>query len=324
MDFRVTEDQAALREGIRSFCEGRIPFDTIVESAERPLDPALWTELAELGVFSLREPEAEGGLGFGLAEAVLVLAELARHLVPGPVLWSALTASLVPEVAEGKSIVTGLDRTRETSGPILVEHFEASDTLIVLESESIRRIERSDLAGRPIETPLDPLTPLHQLSTLPPGKSIGDGGASRKLAREGTLLAAAMQLGLSEASLEHATRYALEREQFDRQIGSFQAIKHILADMLVRKEQAKAAVYAAAATADGRGVSDVERMISTAKLMAGEAAHKNARNCVQVYGGMGYVWEMPPHFLLKRSFVLENVFGTMDEHADRIAETLAS
>jgi alkylation response protein AidB-like acyl-CoA dehydrogenase len=323
LDFRVTEDQEALRDGIRQFCEGRVSFETLVALADEPFDRKLWHDVAEMGVLSLRVPESEGGLGFGMAEAVLVFAELGRRLVPGPLIWSALLAPQRPEVIGGSQIVTGLDRVRQTSDPLLVEHLAGADTLIVLEADGVRSFQTKDLKATVIETPIDPLTPLHQVEGLPEGETIGDAGMSQRLRSDGAVLAAAMQLGISEATLEYATRYALDREQFDRPIGSFQAIKHMLADMLVRKEQAKATVYAAAATVDGLGVSEPARMISTAKLIAGEAAHKNARNCIQIYGGMGYVWEMPPHFYLKRALVLENVFGTMEEHADRIAEMLA-
>jgi len=324
LDFRVTEDQEALRDGIRKFCEGRVSLETLIGLAEEPFDRKLWHDVAEMGVLSLRIPESEGGLGFGMAEAVLVFAELGRRLVPGPLIWSALVAPQRPEVIGGSQIVTGLDRVRQTSDPLLVEHLAGADSLIVLEADGVRSFQTKDLKATAIETPLDPLTPLHQIQGLPEGETIGDAGMSQRLRSDGAVLAAAMQLGISEATLDYATRYALEREQFDRPIGSFQSIKHMLADMLVRKEQAKAAVYAAAATVDGLGVSEPARMISTAKLIAGEAAHKNARNCIQIYGGMGYVWEMPPHFYLKRALVLENVFGTMEEHADRIAEMLAA
>jgi len=324
LDFRVTEDQEALRDGIRSFCDGRVPFEALIELAGKPLDRALWSDIAELGVLSLRISESDGGLGFGMAEAVLVFAELGRRLVPGPLVWSALLAPQWPDIATGGQVVTGLDRARPTSDPLLIEHLEGSDTLVVLEADGVRKIHVSELKATAVQTPLDPLTPLHQIEALPEGEPLGDAVMSQRLRGEGALLTAAMQLGIREATLDHATRYALEREQFDRPIGSFQTIKHLLADMLVRKEQAKAAVFAAAATADGRGVSEPERMLSTAKLIAGEAAHKNARNCIQIYGGMGYVWEMPPHFYLKRALVLENVFGTMEEHADRVADMLAS
>ena len=130
-------------------------------------------------------------------------------------------------------------------------------------------------------------------------------------------------LGIAETSQELATEYARRREQFGRPIGSFQAIKHILADAYVRQELARAAVYAAGATLDRPEVGSVERAVAAAKLAAGEAALKNARACIQVHGGMGYTWEVPAHFFLKRAMVLEQSFGTGDEHAERVAEALA-
>jgi alkylation response protein AidB-like acyl-CoA dehydrogenase len=123
---------------------------------------------------------------------------------------------------------------------------------------------------------------------------------------------------------ELATEYAKKREQFDRPIGSFQAIKHILADCFTRQEVARAATYAAGATLDDPEVGDVERAVCSAKLMAGDAAMKNARACVQVHGGMGYTWEIPAHYYLKRTWVLENAFGGVDEHAERVAEIVAA
>ena len=238
MEFCVSEDQAALRAGIAEFCEGRLPLSTLLELCQAPLDRALWSEIAELGVFSLRIPEAKGGLGLGMAEGVLVFAELGSRLVPGPLVWSSLVASLLPGVEAGTHVVTGLDRIRASSDPILVEHLDGSDILVVLEAGGVRTIATSDLKATPIETPLDPLTPLHLVDSLPTGEKIGDGVMSRKLRAEGALLTAALQLGIAEATLQHASEYALKREQFNRPIGSFQAIKHFLADMLTRREQA--------------------------------------------------------------------------------------
>jgi alkylation response protein AidB-like acyl-CoA dehydrogenase len=94
--------------------------------------------------------------------------------------------------------------------------------------------------------------------------------------------------------------------------------------MFVRQEVARAAVYAAGATLDDPGVGDLDRAVSGAKLVAGEAALRNARTCIQVYGGMGYTWEMPPHYYLKRAWVLANVFGTGDEHEERVLERVAA
>ena len=143
---------------------------------------------------------------------------------------------------------------------------------------------------------------------------------ARQIQLEGAALVAAQMLGIAESTLELATEYAKRREQFGRPIGSFQAIKHMLADMFVRQEAARAAVYAAGATLDDPVVGDVARAVASAKIVAGEAAMKNARACIQVHGGMGYTWEIPAHYYLKRAWVGENAFGDADEHADRVAE----
>ena len=112
-----------------------------------------------------------------------------------------------------------------------------------------------------------------------------------------------------------ARDYALEREQFGVPIGSFQAVKHMLADMFVRTGLARSATYAAAAVYDDPGIGTPARAAAIAKLLAGEAALANARAAVQVLGGMGFTWDMPPNYLLKRAWVLEHSFGTSDAHA---------
>ena len=98
MDFQLSEDQSALRAGIRSFCDGRVPIDALRE-LEKGFDRALWGELAEMGVFSLRLSESAGGVGLGSADAVIVFAELGRRLVPGPIVWTHLAADLVEGAA---------------------------------------------------------------------------------------------------------------------------------------------------------------------------------------------------------------------------------
>jgi alkylation response protein AidB-like acyl-CoA dehydrogenase len=119
-----------------------------------------------------------------------------------------------------------------------------------------------------------------------------------------------------------ATEYSLARKQFDRPIGSFQAVKHLLADAVVRAEVARTAVHAAAVTLDDPDVGDVDRAVAGAKLLAGEAALKNAKTSLQVHGGMGFTWEVDVHLYLKRAWVLDTVFGSGAAHADEIAAGL--
>jgi alkylation response protein AidB-like acyl-CoA dehydrogenase len=322
MEFRLSEDQEALQGAVRAFCERRVPVEALGDLAKAPVTRGLWGELAELGVFALREPESRGGVGLGMADAVLVFAELGRRLVPGPLVWSHLAAPLVPGAAGGECVVGGLDLWRASSDPLLVEHRDALDALLVLRPDGVHRVDPRALDASPVGTPLDPLTPVHHAEVLPDGERLAGREAALRMRAEGGALAAALQLGVAEATLELACEWAKRREQFGRPIGSFQALKHLMADMLVRKEQARCAVWAAGASLDDPSVGGAARAVAVAKTVAGEAALRNARACIQIHGGMGYTWEMPPHFYLKRAFVLENVFGTTDEHCEAVAEQL--
>jgi alkylation response protein AidB-like acyl-CoA dehydrogenase len=324
MDFRLSEDQEALRDGVRSFCEGQIPLERLAALEEKSaFDAALWKELAEMGVFHLRLAEQAGGVGLGTADAVLVFAELGRALVPGPLVWSHLAAELVDGAASGDTVVGGLDLLDGSGGPALVEHWESLDVLLLLRPDGVVRLDPRSLVARGVEVPLDPLTPVHHVESLPDGERIAGPDDARRLRREGGALVAGQLLGIAEATQELATAYAKQREQFGRSIGSFQSIKHMLADMFVRQEVARAAAYAAGATIDDPAVGDADRAVSTAKLNAGEAALRNARACIQIHGGMGYTWEVPAHYYLKRTWVLETLFGSAHEHADRLAAVVA-
>lgn len=315
MDLELSEDEAALQEAMRAFCQGRLPMDVVRQG----LDRGRWAELAETGVFALRRPEDEGGVGLGLAEAVLVFEELGRALVPGPVLASHLAAGLVDGAADGSSIVGLVERPAEV---VLVEHLDHLDVLLALDDDGLWRIELDGLAAEPVARPLDPLTPLHLVADLPRGEPVGDPTEAARWRREGAVLAAAELLGIAAATTELAVAYAGEREQFGKPIGAFQAVKHLCADMLTRAELARGTVYAAGVTLDGRGVDDPARLVAAAKITAGEAARANAKSCIQVHGGMGFTWEVDAHLYLKRALVLDTVFGSVDDHSEAVAELL--
>ena len=327
MDFQLTEDQVALQQGFRSFCEGRVPIEQLPELEKSGgIDRALWSDLAEMGVFNLRVPEAEGGVGLGAADGVLVFAELGRRLVPGPIVWSHLAAGWVDGADSGDRVVGGLDLCGSDRNALIVEQLGHLDELLVLRPEGVFRVDPETIRGERVATPLDPLTPVHavpslpSLPSLPGGEQLGGADDARGLRLAGAVLVSGQLLGIAEATLELAVAYAKTREQFGRAIGSFQALKHMLADMFVRQEVCRAAVYAAGATFDDPGVGDLVRAVSSAKLTAGQAALENARACIQVHGGMGYTWEVPAHYYLKRSWVYESLFGTCEEHSERVAE----
>jgi alkylation response protein AidB-like acyl-CoA dehydrogenase len=220
--------------------------------------------------------------------------------------------------------VGGLDGAGCSATPLVVEHLAALDVLEALRPDGVYRIDPRSLDARAIATPLDPHTPVHELASLPQGERIADADTALALRVQGAALTSALMLGIAEMTQILATAYAKERKQFNRPVGSFQALKHILADMFVRQELARAAVYAAGATLDDPQVGSPARAAAAAKLVAGVAAMKNARACIQVHGGMGYTWEIPAHYYLKRTWVHENVFGTVDEQAEQMAEWVAS
>ncbi|HEY1830367.1 MAG TPA: acyl-CoA dehydrogenase family protein [Acidimicrobiales bacterium] len=324
MDFRVGDNQRELADGIRSMLTGRLPLEHLRarEGQERAIAADDWAALGETGVFALTLPEPIG-TGLGLADAAIVFEELGRALVPGPLVGTFLAASVgaVSGAAEGRALV-GV-HTASRQGPVLVEHLGSLDALLVLDGDGPGQL----LAPAPIggahrlEHPLDPLTPLWSLDALPFGGTVpGDDG---HLWQRGMLLSAALQVGHAVATLELAVAYAKERQQFGKPIGSFQAVKHMCADMLVRAEVARAGVHAAACLSDAPDVvaseaetagcapgQMLERSLSGAKLMADEAALANARTAIQVHGGMGYTWEVPLHLHLKRARILSTSFGT--------------
>jgi alkylation response protein AidB-like acyl-CoA dehydrogenase len=322
VNFDLTEDQEALRDGIRSLCEGR--FD--MARNRNGFDRSMWDELAETGVFSLLAD------GFGWADASIAFEELGRALVPGPLVWGVLAHGLLEDVVGGPGggVVGGVERpipdgSGRDAGPVMVEHLDALDALVALDPGGVARIELASLrAGEPLDWPLDPLTPVHRVAELPAGDLVADAATARRWHQAGAVLTAAYSVGMAHACVERSTAYSLERHQFDRPVGSFQAIKHLLADALVRAEVARTAVHAAAVMLDDPEVGHAARAVAGAKLLAGEAALKNAKTAVQVHGGMGFTWEVDMHLYLKRAWVLETVFGTPAEAADAVATTVGA
>ena len=318
MDLELSEDEAALQEGLRSFLDGRFAM-AAVRAQAIGLDRGRWSELAETGVFGLRLAEADGGVGLGMTEAVLAFEELGRSLVPGPVLATHLAAGLVDGAVDGSTVVGLVERPANV---LLIEHFEALDVLLAIDDDGIWSVAPGDLAPEPVIRPLDLLTPLHRVAELPQGDQLAGPEVVARWRQEGAVLTAAALLGMAAKTTELAVAYAGQREQFGKPIGSFQAVKHLCADMLTRSELARGVVYAAGVTLDGRGVDDPARMVAAAKITAGDAAKANGKSCIQVHGGMGFTAEVDAHLYLKRAIVLDTWFGSVDDHSEAVAVTL--
>jgi len=324
MDFRLTEQQLELQDAVRAFCEKHYAVADIGALDRTPLRPGDWQRLADLDVFRLAAPASIGGLGLGLVEAAVVYEVLGSHLVPGPLAWTALAAIHLPDLVVGAAVVGGHEEVDDASVPVLIDYGQYLDTVIVLRDDGVFSIPRDDLGGIETVTPTDPLTPIARAQRLPRGTQVAGREVATEMRHLGTVLASALLLGIADRALQTAVRYAADRQQFGRPIGSFQAIKHLLADMYVRTMLTRSATYAVAAIADDRDSGDLVVAASAAKLIATDAAIRNAKTCIQVHGGMGFTWEMVPHYLLKRAWVLEHTFGSRPQHADIIATDLAS
>ncbi|ROQ66964.1 alkylation response protein AidB-like acyl-CoA dehydrogenase [Streptomyces sp. 840.1] len=318
MDFQLSDDQRALGAGIRELLAGRFDRDRMraAHDGGGGVDRALWRELGAAGLFALRLPETAGGVGLGLPESVLLFEEMGRALLPGPLAATQLAAGAVKGAAEGEAVVALAEAGRP------VGHLEGTDALLVLDGEAGGAVGRV-LSGRALRQvvreaepmrSLDPGTPLWRVPDLAgyEGEPLPDGARPR---HEGALLAAAEQLGSAGRSLEAAVQHAREREQFAAPIGSFQAVKHLCAGMLVRAETARTAVYAAAVTGD-------PMEIAGAKLLADEAAVGNARDCLQVHGGMGFTWEADVHLHLKRAWLRAGQWLTAADAEEALAADL--
>ncbi|MET9829604.1 acyl-CoA dehydrogenase family protein [Streptomyces sp. NPDC006385] len=286
MRFQLTEDQRALRRAVRELLARRFGGEALRAAVDAPgrLDRALWRDLGAAGFFALRLPETGGGVGLGLPEAVLAFEEAGRALLPGPLVATHLAAGAVPGAATGEAVVAA-------AGNGLVEWLAEADVV------------RGDATGAVPLRSVDPLTPLHRVPTACGVDPVA------------VLLTAAEQLGSATRACELAVQHARAREQFGRPIGAFQAVQHLCAEMLVRTETARAAVYAAAVTA-------APADIHTARLLADEAAVRGARDCLQVHGGMGFTWEFEVHLHLKRAWVRTHRAGDATESEENLAAEL--
>ncbi|WP_329337915.1 acyl-CoA/acyl-ACP dehydrogenase [Streptomyces sp. NBC_00663] len=307
MRFQLTVEQRALRDTVRAAVGRRAPAGSsglvaptrrsrtchspaplsgmqVAGDSQLRLDRGMWRALGELGFFSLRLPEADGGAGLGLPEAVLAFEEAGRALVPGPLVATHLAAGVVPGADTGEVVVAAADGR-------LVEWMDEADVVL------------PGAEGAVAMRSVDPLTPLHRVPAPAPTDSVA------------VLLTAAEQLGTATRACELAVQHARTREQFGQPIGAFQAVKHLCAQLLVRVEPARAAVYAAAVTEDPAD-------IAAARLLADEAAVRGARDCLQVHGGMGFTWESEVHLLLKRAWVRAQRGGGRTESEELLAAEL--
>jgi alkylation response protein AidB-like acyl-CoA dehydrogenase len=328
MDFLPTDEQVAMADAVAQMCHRQLRG-----RPRRVLDPELctdrdwWALLEEAGVFALRSAENAGGLGLGLVDAVIVFDQLGYFLAPGPLVATHL-ARLLPDLDNAQGLAyTHLGAVGSASAadahrmPHIVEHL-GSARLIISDGEGLRLVESAEVAEATALNSMDPGTPVHAVAVLPAGRRVAESVAGCRWLRDGTLLTAALQVGIAARATEFARVHAVDRHAFGQQIGTFQAVKHKVADMLVRTEVARCAVHAAASVIDENAEAPHDVGVAQAKLLADAAAVDNSLALIQVQAGMGFTWESDAHLLLKRARVYALNFAGRRECLSIIADSL--
>lgn len=299
MRFAFTPDQIAYRDAVRDLLERECTPAHVRAAWTNATGriAGLWEKLAEMGVVGMLAPEARGGLGLALVDLVLILEETGRHALPEPIVETA---------AFGVPLLDRADLTFAT-GPTLVPWADSADVIIT----AAGRFERDsvDLLPRPS---VDGARRLFEVRG--PSSPVDDDavGAAFDRAVVGT---AAQQCGLAQRMLDMTAEYAGERRQFGVPIGSFQAVKHHLANARIALEFARPLVYRAAATVDSVHAS-------MAKCKADEAALVTARAALQCHGAIGYTTEYDLHLYMKRAWALARSMGDGRLHRSRVAAAI--
>jgi alkylation response protein AidB-like acyl-CoA dehydrogenase len=358
MDFGLSEDQLLLKETVKRFLAEQCPTTRVREIMESDSghDEALWKELCGLGVAGVTVPAAHGGLENELLDLALVAEELGYAATPGPFLGTAMaTVALVeggnddlrerwlPEVAGGEAVATvalgeeGSEwdpakfQTRARNGKLtgrkpLVPSAQIADVLIVGAADDrgpgLWLVERG-ASGMGIQSlTVNDMTRRLDLVSFDdtPAVELPEGRTAIGRAFDaGLILLAADAYGGSRRCLEMTTTYALQREQFGKPIGSFQAVKHQLADMATELEPALSLVWYSAHAFD-RIREQSSRHAAIAKAHLSDIYDHVTRAATELHGGIGFTWEFDLHLWFRRAIFDRSFLGDAIYHRTRAAE----
>lgn len=334
MSATITEEQSAARDLVRSWAASA-GAATAVRDVEHGRTDAwlpLYRGLAELGLFGVAVPESAGGAGGSIADLCAVVEEAARALVPGPVASTALATLVVTDPAVLQDLSTGatsagftLDADlREDAGRLsgsadFVLGATDSGVLLLPAGDGVFLVEAS-AAGVSVEAldATDFSRPLARIALDAVPATRLEVSRSRFTDLAATVLAAEAA-GIAGWTLDTAAEYAKVREQFGKPIGSFQAVKHMCAEMLLRSQQISVAAADACTAAEAGGT----QFAIAAAVAAGvgiEAARANAKDCIQVLGGIGITWEHDAHLYLRRGLAIGQLLGGRGRWLRRVTE----
>ncbi|GLZ03173.1 acyl-CoA dehydrogenase [Actinomadura sp. NBRC 104412] len=348
-DLLYSEIEDDLRAGVRELLDDKAQWTGVLAGIEKddPYDTALWQALAQMGVTGLPVPEDLGGAGATWRETAVVMEELGRAVAPVPFLGSAVLGvaallaagdrDLLPQVASGERIAVpavplgtapgaSVGGTVRADGGTLtgqvagVADAQAADVLLVPASGALYAVDAADAARTPVVS-LDMTRRLCDLSfAATPARLVAEGdGAVRAALSTGAAMLASEQLGLAGRCLDTTVEYLKTRYQFGRPVGSYQGLKHRLADLWTAVAEVRAvARYAASCVADDD--ADAPVAVAVAQAHCSPIAVKAAEECVQMHGGIGFTWEHPAHLYLKRAKSAAIALGTADHHRAALAD----
>ncbi len=315
MELAFTDDQLAFRDAVRDLLEKECP-PTVVRAAwtnEDGRSGAAWRALGEMGVLGALIPEADGGLGLTELDVVLLAEEAGWAALPEPfvehvLVGAPLTATEQPGFADGSMTVTAGDPLAPYGATVDAVVFLAPVAQVVTRAEYTR------------ETSVDGSRRLVRLDTATDARRLDRHELSQAFWR-GNLGYSAQLVGLARRMLAMTVEYVSERKQFGAPIGSFQAIKHHLADVRIAIEFAAPLVYRAANSL-ATGDPELTLHVAMAKAQAADAAKLAARAALQCHGAIGYSYEHDLHLWMKRAWALAGAWGDAAWHRDRVARAI--
>ncbi len=343
MKFELSEDQALLRQSTRDFLTNEWPLEKarkVMEHDPRGYEPAEWMRLAEMGYLGLISPPSVGGQGLGAIELAIVLEEVGRACMPGPYLDAVLAAALLAaaggqdallrEIGGGKRLVgiarddapfagTGRRVTRFEGGRVrgakyFIPFAAHADAFLVTTPEGVCLVQ-----GPFMVTPLPTFDLAQRFGEITfdhPATLVGPMSVLDRVDQLAAVGASAMLLGIMSRAFEMTIEYVQTRQAFKRPIGSFQALQHRLADMLLKTESSRSAVYRAAWCYDTND-ADTALACAAAKAYAGDASRLVCGESIQMHGGIGFTWELDLHFYFKRAKTLEQHYGSTEVQLER-------
>lgn len=342
MFFALTDEQRALQDSVRRFTADRFGLRSVREVWDDPDGdgdpPELWKAVADQGWLAGLVPEQYGGLGLGLLDAAVIARCWGEAVAPGPLPATTVAAEAIrlggtdeqqrewlPRVATAEARLTlavgGVSADGGTLRGVIphVEYPHVADRIVVVGEDGMWLVDPSG-PGVAIARhhALDRSTRLGTLALAgAPGEPLRTDVAAQVLDR-GAVLCANDLVGVARQALTRTVDYVRTREQFGRPVGSFQALKHTLADLHVAVTMAEhAGWYGAHALDEAR--PDAARAVSVAKAKAGQAARDATAAMIQFHGGIGYTWEHDAHFYFKRAKREEYQYGDTPTHLERVA-----